>query len=152
MLAATRLCLLATCGLVVSGCASLSDIPPETLEVAKCAVEALRELPDTKDVGISVAKQYQNPEPIVEFEYRDPSGHNRFGSFKITHQYDAGVGNYVYYYTNLGDQTHSVSLPENAAPILETQCHVEELVLLITYQTSRTTRNGVSDVFRLLNQ
>src|SRR4051812_7653925 len=107
---------------ILWGCASLKDVSPGTLETAKCVADVLRSLPETRATEISVVRHYRVSEPVIEYEYYDASGHDRFTWFEIYSDSINKPDHYAYIYP--GDRTRDVPLPTAAYSAMEMGCHV----------------------------
>src|SRR5262252_7960260 len=86
-------------GLTTACAPPLSDLPPGALKSANCAADTLRALQNTKGLQISVARHYPEPEPLIAYEYSDPSGNDRFTLLEISLKYSVSGGNYTYVYS-----------------------------------------------------
>jgi hypothetical protein len=114
-------------GALAAACAPpLSELPPGALKSANCAADTLRALKSTRGVQISVARHYPDSEPLIAYEYSDPSGHSRFTLFEISLKYSVSGGDYAYMYSDPGDETLRVPLPNDAKEALEMKCDITE--------------------------
>jgi hypothetical protein len=113
-------------GLATACAPPLGDLPPGALKSAKCAADSLRALRDTRGVEISVAKHYPEPAPLIAYEFSDPSGNNRFTLFEISLKYSVPGGDYTYVYSDPGDDTLRVPLPQSAKETLQEKCDITE--------------------------